>query len=142
PAQTALKEIPSVPIYALQESGRRGWKRPQGGGGRHRLPSPAAEKTQYAAASRPRYGRPERQAAQAACKQGGTVGLMTSSPLSDSGVGFFVGEMPAHRGLHHPSCLPFEGRWQRRQALTERSCQVSCPPPWAWETARRARRLG
>ena len=32
------------------------------------------------------------------------------------------------RHLHHPSCLPFEGRWQRRQALTERSCQVSCPP--------------
>ena len=25
--------------------------------------------------------------------------------------------------LHHPSCLPFEGRWQRRQALTERSCK-------------------
>ena len=25
------------------------------------------------------------------------------------------------RRLHHPSCLPFEGRWQRRQALTERS---------------------
>ena len=32
------------------------------------------------------------------------------------------------RRLHHPSCLPFEGRWQRRQALTERSRQVSCPP--------------
>ncbi len=25
--------------------------------------------------------------------------------------------------LHYPSCLPFEGRWQRRQALTERSCK-------------------
>ena len=30
--------------------------------------------------------------------------------------------------LHYPSCLPFEGRWQRRQALTERSCQGSCLP--------------
>ena len=58
------------------------------------------------------------------------------------GVGTVWNRARDRRHLHHPSCLPFKGRWQRRQALTERSCRVSCPPPWAWETARRARRLG
>ncbi len=43
------------------------------------------------------------------------------------------------RRLHHPSCLPFEGRWQRRQALTERSRPFGCPPLGRGKPPRRAR---